>query len=181
MGRSTYDKPWLSICDQVQKLIERGLTIGDTAEAERFLRHTNYYRFTGYCRAFEIGKHRFRNTTFEQIVDAYRFDDKLRDLLTEALKLVEVDLRTSVAHHFGNRHGPFGHTSQASFHPRFDLNISHADWLSKVQGETDRSSEMVVKHFKVKYLRYPDLPIWVATEVMSLGCLSREILSEVVA
>ena len=42
-----YAKPWLSIPDQLQKLKDYGLVIGDEAAARDFLRHLNYYRFSG--------------------------------------------------------------------------------------------------------------------------------------
>ena len=43
-----YAKPWLSIPDQLQKLKDYGLVVGDEAAARDFLRHLNYYRFSGY-------------------------------------------------------------------------------------------------------------------------------------
>ena len=81
-----YQKGWLSYADQVQRLQQRGLVVSDLRKAEQFLSHLNYYRFNGYCLAFESQRHTFvAGTTFEQIVDAYQFDLSLRDLVTEAL------------------------------------------------------------------------------------------------
>jgi len=70
-----YRKGWLSYADQVQLLQHRGLVVSDLRKAEQFLSHLNYYRFSGYCLAFESQRHTFvAGTTFEQIVDAYQFD-----------------------------------------------------------------------------------------------------------
>ncbi len=169
-----YGKPWLSVADQVSKLEARGLQVNDRNDAESFLRHVNYYRFAGYCLAFEQPRHSFpAGVTFEQVKSAYKFDAQLRDLFTDALELIEIDLCTSVAHSFGKKYGAFGHTLAANFHSRFDFNTTHAHWLSKLHDETTRSRELFVNHFRRKYVEFPDLPIWAATEVMSFGGLSR--------
>jgi abortive infection bacteriophage resistance protein len=116
-----YAKPWLSYSEQVARLADRGLSVPDAAAAERFLTHVNYYRFSGYCLAFEQQRHVFLpGVTFDDIAGAYAFDVVLRDLLTEALEVIEIDVRTCLAHSFGQRHGPFGHTDPANFFRRFD-------------------------------------------------------------
>lgn len=165
-----YQKPWLSHADQVAKLVSRGLTVADPAVAERFLSHVNYYRFSGYCLAFEQPRHSFpQGVTFEDITGAYAFDVALRDLLTEALEVIEIDVRAWLAYHFGQTHGAFGHTDPVNFFAKFD----HADLMDRLQEEADRSSELFIKHFRSKYAEYPNLPVWMLTEVMSFGTLTR--------
>lgn len=165
-----YPKTWLAIEGQLQKLRDGGLLIADEAAAADFLRHLNYYRFTGYGLAFEQSRHRFvPGTTFAQLRCAYEFDRALRDLCTESIELIELDLRTTIAHTFGETYGPFGHA-----HPQHFYNqAGHPDWLDKLRSETKRSSELFVVHYKRKYQEFPDLPIWVAAEVMSFGALSK--------
>lgn len=168
--RQPYCKGWLSYSDQVQLLQHRGLVVSDLRKAEQFLSHLNYYRFSGYCLAFESQRHTFvAGTTFEQIVDAYQFDLGLRDLVTEALEIIEVDLRAAIAHFFGQRYGAFGHTVASNFH----IGFGHTDWLLRLQEEAHRSSELFVTHFQRAYIEFPDLPVWMVTEVMSFGGLSK--------
>lgn len=168
--RIAFPKAWANYSVQVALLSQRGLVVQDAASAERFLSHLNYYRFSGYCLAFESQRHQFvANTTFEQIVEAYEFDLELRDLLTEALEVVEVDFRTAVAYFFGQTHGPFGHIQPQTFH----VQMKHTDWLERLRKEARRSSELFVSHFRQTYSEFPDLPIWMATEVMSFGALSQ--------
>jgi len=169
-AKPSFAKPWLSYADQVQLLEQRGLVVADSTAAEQFLSHLNYYRFSGYCLAFEPSRHQFiAGTTFEQIVEAYQFDLTLRDLVTEALEVVEVDLRAATAYHFGEKHGAFGHADSTSFFKSFN----HTDWLARLQKEASRSSELFVTHFRKNYSEFPDLPIWIVMEVMSFGGLSR--------
>ena len=144
-----YTKSWLSIAGQVSKLKADGLTIADETAAAFFLQHINYYRFSGYALAFEQSRHAFRpGTTFDQIRQAYEFDRTLRDLVTESLEVIELDLRTAVAHSFGKDHGPFGHTAPSKFFRRF----AHPAWLAKLHDEASRSSELFVRHFERTYL-----------------------------
>ena len=66
-----FSKPWLSYAAQVQLLQQRGLTVADPQAAEQFLSHLNDYRFSGYCLAFENGRHNFNGgTTFEDVMPA---------------------------------------------------------------------------------------------------------------
>lgn len=165
-----YPKKWLSVPDQLQKLQGRGLVIADMTAAADFLSHINYYRFTGYGLVFEQPRHTYlAGTTFEQIRQAYEFDRALRDLFTESIELIELDLRTVLAHTFGETYGPFGHVDLLNFYKRTD----HPEWLGKLRAEAKRSRELFIDHYKVTYQEFPDLPIWVATEVMSFGALSR--------
>lgn len=168
-GKVSFTKPWRSWKDQISVLQLRGLAIPNPAEAEAFLAHVNYYRFSGYCLAFETARHAFvPGTTFDQIRATYEFDWTLRDLLTEAVEIVEVDIRTAVAYHFGQQYGAFGHTNAHNFH----ITFTHPEWLSKLRQEASRSSEQFVKHFKKTYAEFPNLPVWIVTEVMSFGSLS---------
>jgi abortive infection bacteriophage resistance protein len=85
------------------------------------------------------------------------------------LEIVELDFRTAVAYHFGRDYGAFGHTEPGSFFWRFN----HAAWKERLHKEARRSREAFVLHFKAKYDEFPDLPVWVITEIMSFGALSK--------
>lgn len=167
----SYKKAWLSFEDQATLLETRGLVIADRPRAVQFLSHINYYRFSGYCLAFEASRHQFLpGTTFEQVEHAYLFDRSLRDVVTEALEVIELDIRTLIAFTFGKTYGPFGQTLASNFHcPP----TRHQNWLRKLNEEATRSSELFVTHFKNHYAGFPDLPVWIVTEVMSFGGLSQ--------
>jgi abortive infection bacteriophage resistance protein len=169
--KHSYQKPWLKFDDQISLLQSRGLIINDIPKATEFLMHVNYYRFSGYCLAFESSRHSFvQGVTFEHIIEAYEFDRFLRDLVTEALEIVELDFRTTVAYHFGQKYGAFGHINPGNFF--CNRNFDHTAWTEKLHSEAERSSELFVEHFKKNYHEFPDLPIWVITELMSFGSIS---------
>lgn len=167
-----YKKPWLSLQDQIDLLQSRGMVIADVKGAIDFLQHINYYRFSLFCLPFEDSRHQFANgVTFEQVQTACEFDRDLRDLVTEALEVVELDFRTAVACHFGKQYGPFGHVAPGNFFK--NKRFVHAKWIGRLREDAQRSSEEFVKHFKVHYDEFPDLPIWVLAETLSFGGLSR--------
>jgi len=176
--KTGYSKNWLSLSDQVRKLQSRGLIVDDIATAVDYLGHVNYYRFSGYCLAFHrTGCQLFRpNIRFSDVAYAHDFDAQLRSLVADWLQVAELDLRTRTAHFFGERYGAFGHCDYRNFNRRFSPRVPHADWLKRLQEDTDRSrKERFVEHFHRKYSQWPDLPIWTVMEVMTFGSLARMI------
>lgn len=166
----TYPKKWISYKDQVDLLSERGLKISNRDEALNFLKHVNYYRFSGYCLAFESERHVFLNgTTLNDIRYAYEFDQHLRSLLAEALAIIEIDLRNIISHTLGEIYGPFGHTNSASFYRRFN----HAEWISTCRTMAEKSTELFIDHYRNNYAEFPDIPIWMVAEIVSFGTMSR--------
>jgi abortive infection bacteriophage resistance protein len=184
MSLLPYQKPWCSHSDLVQKLIDRGLTVSHRGQAEAFLAHVNYYRFAGYCLAYENGqRHSFiPGCTFDDIRSAYEFDFALRDLVSEALEVIEIDLRTTVVHYYGQRYGAFGHIDPNNFYRRPTVRgknprplFDHAKWLTHVRDDMKKSKDRFVEHFRRTYSEAAncDLPIWALSEVMTFGCISR--------
>jgi abortive infection bacteriophage resistance protein len=170
-----YGKPALSYAQQVAQLVARGMAVSEPLAAEAFLSKTSYYRLSAYWYPF-----RLRNadgsvqdafeagTSLDHVIQLYEFDRELRLLVLDALERVEVAVRTAVTHELAMTHGAFGHEVAAHFHPQFN----HAVWLNKLRTETGRSTDAFVDHFQSRYSDYPALPIWMCTEVVSIGALS---------
>jgi len=170
-----YTKPALSFEEQLRQLASRGLHIPDRDSALHHLSAISYYRLSAYWYPFlqrnaagEVTSTFRPGTDFDQVVALYEFDRHLRLLVMDAIERVEVHVRTLVTYHLGHQYGPFGHTDPDNFHPKFD----HAKWLEKLNAEARQSSDAFVDHFRKKYIGFPTLPIWMSTEVMSLGALS---------
>lgn len=113
-----YDKPWKSYEDQLDQLIQRGLIVTDRAKALHYLERIGYYRLSGYwfpfrersgicCplsatdgKKFKRGKtnrlalDEFKtDASFQNAVELYVFDKKLRLLVMDALERIEIGLR----------------------------------------------------------------------------------------
>ncbi len=198
---SSYEKPWLSVEDQLQQLVERGMTVSDRAKAVECIERIGYYRLSGYWFSFRerselccvwdvraVGKPRhiktdripletFRSgTSFQNGVDLYVFDKRLRLMVLDALERIEIALRVDISHSLGQA-DRFAYLKPAFFHNNFAVKLEpetgltkHHDWLGKHASLIGRSREEFIKHNKAKY-GLP-LAIWVACEAWDFGCMS---------
>lgn len=187
-----YEKPYLSVDEQLDLLSDRGCDIGDREEAAELLNRVGYYRLSGYWYPFrkstvsngeKVALDEFiEGTTLAKVAEVYDFDRQLRLLTLDAIERIEVAVRFQVGHTLGQR-GAFAHTDTDSLSDEFVGRSSpppalakwkgsdHAYWLGLREKEEKRSKADFVKHFKKKY-GLP-LPVWVVTELLDFGGLSR--------
>jgi len=167
----SYNKPPRTYEEQLAILESRGLVVVDRATALHRLGHHNYYRISAYRFTLtESGNpDRFLpGTTFEQLWSLYCFDRQLRLLVTEAVKRLEISVRTNWAYVLGRGYGAMAYERPSVFrNPQ-----RHTNALGRLDEELGRSHEAFVAHYRRKYgMTRP--PIWAACEVMSFGLLSR--------
>lgn len=164
-----YLKPPLTFEDQLDLLRQRGLTVRDPDRALHWLRNISYYRLSAYCLPFKDGEAFRPDTAFDDIAGLYIFDRKLRLLVLDALERIEVAIRTVVTYEIAHAYGPFGHANPANFAPDFD----HARFMADLADEERRAREPFADHFRRKYAGEPQLPVWMATELLSFGTISK--------
>ncbi len=175
----SYTKPWKSQEDQLDLLAMRGMDVTDRDRARECLKRIGYYRLSGYWFAFRdrSALDTFRaGTTFQNAVDLYVFDKKLRLLVMDALERIEVALRADVSHSLGEI-DQFAYLKPELFHDKFSVKLDsksgvteHHKWLGKHALLIGRSKEDFVRHNRDKY-GLP-LAIWIACEVWDFGTLS---------
>lgn len=197
-----YMKPYKGVADQIALLESRGMEITDRAAAAACLQRIGYYRLSGYWYPFRkshvstnpftgrplihpithktqiVVEDNFRaGTTFQQVMDLYVFDKRLRLLMLDAIERVEVALRVDIALLIGLR-DPWAHRDPNQLHGNFSKKINRytgqtdfAKWLDRLDETFGRSKEEFVKHFKTKY-RGEQPPIWIAIELWDFGMLS---------
>ena len=171
-----YAKPPLSIAAQLELLRSRGMTIENVDAATRALMHKGYYRLSAYWypqRKRDATGRRIdafdSDASFDRALSRYEADRHLRLALLDAVERVEVSIRTAATYHFAHAAGPFGYADAGQFDARFQ----HSKWLARVDEEIERSEETFVHHFRRNYSGFPRVPIWMVTEVISFGSLSR--------
>ena len=108
-------------------------------------------------------------TKFEQIAGLYIFDRKLRLLVLDAIERIEVAVRTAITYRIAHIYGSFGHADSSNFLPGFD----HQAFMGQLEKEERRSRERFVCHFRKQYAEETHLPVWMATELLSFGTMSR--------
>ncbi|MGB3519772.1 MAG: Abi family protein [Elainellaceae cyanobacterium] len=165
-----FNKPPLTITDQIALLLDRGLLIPDRNQASHYLTHLNYYRLGAYWLPFEVDHttHQFLpGTQFDDVLSLYVFDREFRLLVLDAIERIEVSIRSAWAYQMAHRHGPHCHLNRALFNSKWDYG-RHSLSLKK---ELARSKEAFILHLTDKYDE--DLPpIWATVEVMTFGQLS---------
>ena len=167
-------KKWLSFEDQLDLLVERGLIIKNKKFALPYLESIGYYRLSGYWYPFKekiaTGKllNKFiSNSYFQDILDLYIFDKRLRLLALDALERIEIAIRVDISYLLGEKES-LAHTNSA----KFDKSFRHEEWLSRYKKLLSQSNKL---EFIIHHNQYygGKLPIWVATEIMDFGSLSR--------
>ena len=147
------------------------MLVSNIENATHTLSHIHYYRLEAYWLPYETSRtpHQFRaGTTFEQVVNSYHFDRKLRLHLFEAIEEIESSFRSNWAHQMALLHGPHSHLNSEIIKVR-------KEWMQNIQSlisETERSKEDFILHFKENYTELLP-PVWAVCEIMSLGLLSR--------
>lgn len=201
-----YLKDWKSYQDQLTLLKSRGMIVTDEPKALDYLERIGYYRLSGYwypfrerseiccpldplsCQKPTVGKNKktktdklvfdqfIQGTSFQNAVDLYVFDKKLRLLVMDAIERIEIALRVDLSHRLG-KYDKFAYLRPELFHDSFSNELipntgltSHHDWLTKHATLINRSREEFIRHNREKY----GLPvaIWVACEVWDFGTMS---------
>ena len=173
-------KPSLSWSELVTLMIKRGLVVGDQEACARFLAATNYYRFSGYARYFQVAPHfddnRFvEGTTFSKIRALYEADEDVRMALFASLSRIELMLRSHVAHVIALEYGAYHRYLEADFYtdlPGHETTVEHC-WR-----DIDRSKDRHILHYRGEGsdgADFSELPVWSAVEAWSFGTLSRVI------
>ena len=91
-----YQKQPISIAEQIAKLEGRGLVFEDKNLATKYLNNISYYRLRAYTYPFQDNEepsldHQFtrEGITFQDIIDLYVFDRRLRSLVFNELEKVD--------------------------------------------------------------------------------------------
>lgn len=168
-----YEKPPLSIEDQIERLQERGMIIANILLAKKYLSHISYYRLASYWWPMYADKetHQFKpNSRFEDVIALYNFDHELRMLLFDVIEKIEISLRTKLIYHLSHEYDPWWFQNDQLFIDTQAL----IKTLSAIQEEVERSKDAFIKEHKKKYRedkRFP--PAWKTLELTSLGSLSK--------
>lgn len=168
-----YAKPPLTIVEQIQLLKDRGLHFDDEEKAKNYLSNISYYRLRGYTYPFQDNsletQHFIEEVSFEQIINLYVFDRKLRLIILDAIEKIEVAFRTQIIYHFSLSYGSHWHLKPDLFKNQERYN----EHLLSIQKEINRSQETFIKHYRHKYTDPPSPPCWMSLEVISIGLLSK--------
>ena len=164
----------LSVADQLERLLERGLLLGDyqRTDAERLLLDTNYYRLSGYWRYFQVDPEHNSDSfqpdvTLSDIVKLVDTDALMRNILLKGLAVFEIAFRSHFAYYATMlANDPCIYDSAGSYKdielpPLMDGNrIIHRDkplrkLLDKIHEDIGKSKDDCIEHFRLRHEPIP--------------------------
>ena len=183
-GTKTYTKPPLTHEQLVAQMHERGLTIPDRDRALRYVKQIGYYRLSPYMIPVrKDGSDDFiSGVEFDQILDLYVFDRKLRLHVLDALERAEVAIRAAMTDQMSLKYGAFWYTEPQLFedvraHKKFLawLRDRCRQQLSEKPEQTSGrlNHRSALEHYLLTYKR-PELPpSWIMMELSTIGQLQK--------
>lgn len=168
-----YSKPALSLTEQLEKLKARGLIIDDESKAVHYLSNISYYRLRAYTYPFQDNDdpdHPFvQPISFEEIINLYVFDRRLRLLVFNAIEKIEIALRTKIIYDYSLHYGSHWFLNKDLFHNSvfFQANTKN------LKKEIARSTEVFIAHYRNTYSTPEIPPAWMSLEVISMGLLGK--------
>ena len=161
-------------------LEERGLVITDQAVARHYLNHIGYYRLSGYTLPFQIcgiesDLHQFKpNVKFEDILDLYIFDRKLRLLTMDAIERIEISVRAALSNMIAQNHGSHWYLNPNLFKSGFD----HNKFIKEIEQQIGhdptkhKRRDTHIDHYYQTYSSPQMPPSWMVFESITFGNIS---------
>ncbi len=173
--KEIFDKPPLDLDQLIELLKKRGLKIDNVETAKYYLQFIGYYRLSAYFLSFQDAsnsnsRHQFKqNTTFEQILNLYIFDRKLRLLVLDAIERIEVAIKASISNTMSQESNAHWFMEKNNF----ETNFNHQDFIERLKNDVEQNKrEEFISHYRNKYYS-PELPpSWMVFEILSFGTVS---------
>lgn len=168
---TNFTKPPLTFEEHFTLLSQRGLIIKDEERLLKYLKHIGYYRLTGYMYPFQSsdGTHQFKtNVTFENIINQYIFDKKLRMLILDYIERIEVSMRAQICNTMSMVYGAHWYLDKNLFSDHY----FHDQLIANVKEYCSNPNEVFIKNYYSKYNNPECPPAWMMMETFSLGTLS---------
>jgi len=166
-----YTKQFTSPHSLVSLLKNRGLEIENEEKATAYIANIGYYRLSSYFYPLlKLPKmeHAYKeNSTFDLVMNMYRFDRKLRMLLFNEIEKIEIAIRSAMLNVITEElNDVFWMTNPENFHNQ----STFAKTTSFIQSEKEKTKEEFITHFQAKYSDdFP--PVWMIAEIIPFGIL----------
>lgn len=167
-------KPATTVNEQIGILRSRNMTISD-ATAMQWLQNVSYYRLSAYWYPARLPLTNGTRsdifadgTSFEDVVNLYEADRKLRTLVHDGMERVEIAMRTRISEVICEI-DPLAYTDKLNFRPSF----KHSEWVSTATRRIKRASRTndAIRHYQREY--GGQYPFWVLAEVLDFSDISK--------
>jgi abortive infection bacteriophage resistance protein len=175
-----YDKTPCTNDEFVKKLERRGLRIDDKERVCKYFDFIGYFRLSAYFLPYQSTKDQFNEgVEFDDILNLYIFDRKLKLVLTDALERIEVAVRSAINNYMSvsknDPHWFLDETHFDNYSPEKGKSFqNYQGFLDSVKGSlTKQKDDLPVVHYHQKYSE-PDFPPgWIIMELLTFGQVSK--------
>lgn len=161
-------------------LKSRGMSFGDDRKALSFLSRVSYFRLKYYWMDMldkETENDFLPNTRFETVVERYEFDKVLRQIVFDAVGILEVGLRAQIINVISGQCGSGLWYTDKSL---FENELYHEDFVLELKYEFGRSTDPFAREYIGSHdgwdedtLSGDNPDAWMIFETASFGTLSK--------
>ena len=165
-------KPFKTIDEQYDLLLNRGLTFSDEKKAKQYLLNNNYYNVINcYAKFFMDSQDLFiPNTNFDEITHVHFFDKELKSTLFKYIIEAEKHLKSIIAYRFSETYKniDYAYLIATSYNSKNILQVtSLISTISNIinrysQDKSDNSIKHYINHHRV-------VPFWIVSNYMNFG------------
>lgn len=137
------------------------------------LRYINYYRLSSYWALAFTGNSpkRFHPGTYwEDVMERYMFDRKLRQIIFDAISRIEIALRTQIAYNWVKETQEDAPQRRSN---NYTASFRYKDFLSKVNAYYIDNQSEEATFYRKQYSDATLLPAWVFVEFTTFGNLQK--------
>ena len=169
----SFEKPFKTIEEQIERLQRRKLIITDENEAKLILLSNNYYNIiNGYSKFFPMQGDDYTNhTSFEEINRLYIFDTELKHAYLRAILAAEQHLKSIYAHRFAEAYPDIKY-------PYLDINcydhektLDVVQTIHKLSGIINRQKKFLDSSISHYVRAHDHVPVWVLVNYIGFGDL----------
>lgn len=167
------EKTFKTLDEQINILIDKGLTINDIEKAKSILLRENYFFVTGYRFLFvkSYTDRKFnKGTTFEELYAMFIFDRQLRNILFKNILVFENNLKSIMAYVMSKNHGykEKNYLNKNNFVHDYTKTRQINDLIHKMKRQISINGKQhsATSHF---IDNYGYIPLWVVVKVLSFG------------
>ena len=168
-----FDKQAQTPEEHIDLLQSRGLVIPSKEKATKYLNSIGYYRLSAYFLPYFSEKDKFIvGINFDDILNLYIFDRKLRLLTMDAMERIEVAVRTAISNSMSIEFGPHWFLEENLF----VCKETYSRFIKIISDCTGREDERRRTTFCTHYYNTYDTPdyppSWMICECLPMGTWS---------
>ncbi len=180
--KKKYQKPILSIQDQIDLYIKRNLIVHDVEDFLWYLKNVWYYSVWIYAKYFQDNNTDdfLPWTTSSQIIELYKFDKELRTLVFDYIQIIEHSFKTALIREIWEKIGSiawsFRHTDSTQYScPWWEFDNTVISFFENIiikyknKNNPNYSNKILDYYFVTKDYEQKIPPVWMMMQVMSFG------------